>query len=302
MERFDKVMLNYSGGYDSLTAAIVLAGKAKAIHLVTFKVLTGIFTGLSAKNLKKLRKDFPDVEFVHKVVDIRDVQEKMLSGFAENCMKYRDKWASLGLWCCTCQLSMRAASIIYCLENGITWCADGSTKSEYHHASHKVEFINKIRELYSEYGLRFFNPVYDFERDPRDFLKRKGYTVGIEVFSVKKIQPFCFFTFFSLVRQMASPDATPEKVVAEYVGSMIPVMRKTVDEDLEEKGIDKSSIKKTDLTEEDFIRYSPPKQMKISRHKWSALVLWIVVSPFYFLFDLTVCILYHKGKTPRERR
>ncbi|MDD4956418.1 MAG: hypothetical protein PHH49_01735 [Candidatus Omnitrophica bacterium] len=303
MRNIDKVMLNFSGGYDSLTAATVLAGKAKEVHLVTFRVLTEVFLGLSRSNLAHLEREHPDTKFVHKIVDIRGVQKKLLEKYPENCASFGSEWSPLGMWCCTCQLSMRAASILYCLEHGITVCADGATRAEYHHSSHKVGFINAIRGLYHGYGLEFINPIYDLNVKTRKYLKDKGYRTGFEVFSTKYIQPLCWFTFFSNLRQRVSPAATREGTVAKYVEMMMPVIRGVVEDGIKKRGMDIAAPGgekrcPADLLEEEYV----PSDAEVKTVSRTALCLRMIFAPFYIIFNWLVRRRYLEGRERGEFR
>lgn len=298
--KYDKVMLNFSGGDDSLTAAYVLAGQTRELHLVTFKVLSEMFLSLAKVNLEKLREDFPDTKIIHQTVDMRPVQRKVFHSYFEYCDEFSRKWAPIGRWCFSCQLSMRAASVPYCIRNGIKVCADGSTKAEYYHASHKAKIVNREKKLMAGYGIRFIVPVYDFPEETRSFLKRKGYKIGREIYAVKSTQPFCFFTFFQVVRQKASRSETPEDAVVEYLDRITPDLKAVIDGELDALGIDRESIRPVELPDDFFVSGEGIDHMDLEG-KYLALALKFLLTPAYFLFDMVICFICRVRKIFRRR-
>lgn len=302
MEKCEKIALNYTGGYDSLTAAITLAPRTKELHLLTFIPYGEKFQFLSTRNLEKLKKDFSGTVIIHKVIDNRSLQKRILRDFPQRCMEFGADWAPLGVWCCTCQLAIRTGSLIYCIENGITSCADGSGRDQYFHSSHKVRVINSIKALYGEYGVKFITPIYDLDIDKRDLLKKKGYIVGVDVLGVSKtIQPFCFFGIFGPLRQMASDHRTDEGTIADYVDSKIGELRKMIDEHLKENGIERSSLKKIELSEEDILKGGAQSEQRMPKNKAFIRILFKLASPFYLLFNYFVKSMYIRDKR-REKR
>ncbi|MDD3089029.1 MAG: hypothetical protein PHT95_03700 [Candidatus Omnitrophica bacterium] len=286
--KYDKVMLNFSGGYDSLAAAIILAPEAAELELVTFRVLTSTAHRLAKRNVTRLIKEFPGTKITHKTIDVRDVQKKLLSGFSSFADKYSAEWAPMGLWCCSCQLTMRAASIIYCARNGIKYCADGATRMEYYHSSHKIKVINQVKDLFAEYGIEYFNPVYDFPDDTEDLLRKKGYRTGIEIFAMKTIQPLCWVAFFSNIRQQASPLGTPETIVASYVRDMVPRMRELIDLRLKEKGKSGMDAGSGGSVRIEYIGGKPEGKGINSAHEALAGTLKTLFWPVYAVFGSVV--------------
>ena len=202
MIKYDKIAVSYSGGYDSLVAAIETAAVTKEVHLVTYRTYSTVLVKNSKRNVENLRKKFPDVKFIHTIIGVKKIHRKMLTDFVDACIDYRKKGVdSKGMWCCACHMGMRTALLIYCLENNIPACVDGAIRSQSFFSSSNPKVINKIKKLYAEYGIKFLNPIYDLEIDKREFLKEKGYTVGYDVFGVSKtIQPFCFFGLGPIVK------------------------------------------------------------------------------------------------------
>jgi hypothetical protein len=294
-EKYDKVMLNFSGGDDSLTAAYVLAGVSKELYLVTFKVFSETLLSLSKVNLEKLRRDFPDTKITHEILDMRPVQRKVLRSYFDSCEEFSRKWAPIGRWCFSCQMSMRVASVSYCLKNGIKVCADGAIKAEYFHASHKVAVVNREKKLFAGYGIRFVVPVYDFPEETRVFLKRKGYRIGREIYALKSTQPFCFFTFFQVVRQRAHRSATPEDVVAEYFDRIMPDLKNVIDGELDAFGIAKSQISPIGLPADFFVSAEGINHAEL-HGKPAAVILKFLLMPVYALFDLVIYLICQARK------
>ena len=286
--RLDRVMLNFSGGYDSLATAVILAPCVEQLDLVTFRLLNEKAIFLAKRNVDKLKSEFPDTRIIHSVVDARDAQRELLAGFSQAVEGFSAAWAPMGLWCCTCHLAMRTASILYCVRKNIRYCADGAARKEYHHSSHKISVINQMKDLFSEYGIEYLNPVYDFPGWVKDFLRGRGYKVGIEVFSMKTTQTFCWVSFFSNIRQQSSPSATPENVVAVYVRGMIPRVRALIDRKLREKGFPAEGLRGMSPVQIDYVGGEAPWTGVSGTQKALSRILNVLFWPVYKVFNAVV--------------
>ena len=180
----EALALLFSGGTDSLCAAALMARRYREIHLLTFDRYGFHEIERSSLGAQRLRDRFPEVHFEHRIIKI----DRLFTHLAfKNYLERLRKFGLMMLQNCTfCALANNFRALSYCLEKGNKVVADGATRELQFLPSHMEKPIQRMRELYAEYGIEYLTPVYDFdiprEIDFFDKLKmEKDGDKGVEV-------------------------------------------------------------------------------------------------------------------------
>lgn len=159
-KRKEEVALLFSGGSDSTLAAYLLCNQFKRVHLVTYTHSYQFGTEGSKVNAKKLEERFGKDKITHKIIDIDKLWSKIYySTYRLDLKKYGLYITACG--CGACKLAMHTQTIVYNLENGIRFAADGANQesSSFFPAQMK-EVIETMNMFFNEYGITYENPVY----------------------------------------------------------------------------------------------------------------------------------------------
>jgi len=150
----------FSGGTDSTLTAALLAKEYTEVHLITFDRL-GIFeVKNSEKNYIRLKKKYPETQFIYHVIDFNEVFKKISY---KNYIKNLTKYGFMNLSTCgLCKLSMHIAMIAYCLDNKIKYVSDGANRGMEIFPAQMDIIIEKLRDFYDSYGISYTNPVFDY--------------------------------------------------------------------------------------------------------------------------------------------
>lgn len=246
----------FSGGFDSTITAIHLAQVYDCIHLVTYKNhgLTGVWR--SSIHATELAERHGKDRVIHFRDDIRPIHRRMLKGFFDDYWEYC-KGAAPGIMCLSCKIAMHIRTIIYCLEHGITQSCDGAQRAQSSHPEMMVGVLNALRELYAHYGIRYFNPIYDFgfTDDKIKYLRERGYTIGMMVGQASKsVQPMCWVGPFSTVWHFSAP--YQQEDMERYVRDKTPYAIALIDELLKEKGmVDRIPAQPRNIEPDDILEY-----------------------------------------------
>ncbi|MDD5281762.1 MAG: hypothetical protein PHC37_02375 [Candidatus Omnitrophica bacterium] len=157
--------LLYSGGTDSTLTACLAAKQFDKVHLITYRRF-GLFSITNPLiNVKKLKDKFGEDKFTHTTISIDKLFKKVsYENFLANLIKYR---LSLLSTCGLCKLTMHIRTIIYCLRNNITYACDGANQGMYFFPDQMDGVINETKKMYLNFGINYFNPVFEFE-GPQD--------------------------------------------------------------------------------------------------------------------------------------
>jgi hypothetical protein len=202
----EEVSLLFSGGWDSTLAAYKLCERFRKVHLLTYYHSNSAFTENSKVNVNKLRNKFGRDKIVHRIIDIDQLKEKLYHG------TWRQDRKKYGLFlinceCSACRIAMFARTIIYNLENNISYLAAGEVETAPLHViaglSDKLDEL-KI-ELCNDFGIVYLKPVY-YEKNPHKRLFEFG-LIDTEVKHIKfpyeylfhETQPTCYIGPFSFI-------------------------------------------------------------------------------------------------------
>jgi hypothetical protein len=151
----------YSGGTDSTCTAALMAGDFSRIHLLTFYQGSKKHPCGINNNIHSLERKFPQHKFIHKIIPTTKLV-KFIS--YQHYFRYLCKYQWLVLSTCGfTTLSWHINAIVYCLNNHIETVADGLTKELMHFPGHMDAVIEIFRKLYGEFGIKYINPVREWE-------------------------------------------------------------------------------------------------------------------------------------------
>lgn len=208
----NEVAVMFSGGIDSLLAAVVLQEKFDKVHLITFDkgyLEFGIKNNLP--NVEKLKGTYGDQKFINKIINIKKILRNVS---VRTILRDRKKYEMEVVWCVGCRLAMNTGGLIYALENNLYGFADGSNRQQVPSEDNLIgtaenfpSVVDRLKEFASQYHVDFLTPVYDFgtREERREKLKELGFHIdylsldyekGIKGMMTKDIfsrsQPMCF--------------------------------------------------------------------------------------------------------------
>jgi hypothetical protein len=156
----------FSGGTDSVYAATLLAKVYDRIRLVTYDRIGFHNVENSAYRARMLKLRYGNEVFSHEIINI-DKEFKKLSSKHHFSDFFKYGFYVL-LNCGVCKLTMAWRTVIYCLDNGIKYVSDGSGQEMLSDPSQNVLIVKEMRELYQEYGIQYFTPVFDSPCEERE--------------------------------------------------------------------------------------------------------------------------------------
>lgn len=154
----------FSGGTDSTLAAARILEDHKKVTLLTFNPSFLFFIGNSRKHAQKLMETCGTHRVSHIIIDIREVFEVIFTrNFWHDIKKYGP--GMVVQLCHGCRLAMYTQSIIYNLEHGIKYIADGSIRKQSTTPEQMECVIESNRKFYKEkFGIIHFSPIYEEDK------------------------------------------------------------------------------------------------------------------------------------------
>ncbi len=161
-----ELIIQFSGGIDSLYAAHKLAGQYDRLHLLTFdKGYLHFFLKANQANVDLLKKIHGPDKIVQRLIDIRPLFKEMaVKSFRETSEFFGNEIA----WCVPCRASMALGSIIYALENEIPEFTDGANWEQAPDgekmlvtADNYPEFLEVVRDFAASYRVGYKPLIYD---------------------------------------------------------------------------------------------------------------------------------------------
>jgi len=195
-----EVVIQFSGGIDSLYAAHYLASKYDRIHLMTFnKGYLHFALKANQANINLLKSLHGEDKFVYSFIDIKDLFKEMaVKAYKETKSQYGNEIA----WCVPCRASMMLRSIIYALENEIPEFTDGANWEQAPDgervlvtADNYPEFLEVIKNFAREYKVGYLPVLYDLNtrKERRDELLGLGAKIDFNSLDRKKKSIFDIF-------------------------------------------------------------------------------------------------------------
>lgn len=208
----NEMIVQFSGGIDSLYAAHYLASRYDRVHLLTFdKGYLHLFLKANLSNVGLLKKLHGEDKIVHSLLDIRPLFKELgVKNYAET----RDAFGNEIAWCVPCRASMALGSILYALEHEIPAFTDGANWEQAPDgekvlvtADNYPEFLEVIKAFAAAYKISYLPLIYELNtrQERRDELLALGAKIDFNsldrprksVFDVfrkaffKRAQPMC---------------------------------------------------------------------------------------------------------------
>lgn len=234
----------FSGGLDSTLVAAHLAERFRHVHLVTYSMGRGLrFMGNSRYHVRELQQILGEDRFTHHIVDNARLFRQVRKGFVHDYVEYCDNKAPF-IYCLACKLAMHAHSIIFCLENGLNYWADGAIEAQNDRPEMMPSVLKFLEEFYGAYGIEFSSPIYYFgsRDDERRELLKKGFTLGLRTGDLHKtVQPLCIpGAVYAYWHYSAYPK---EEDVLRFAQSKLPLLKSLVREHFERSGTVPEAVK-----------------------------------------------------------
>lgn len=205
------IALLFSGGADSMSAAVYYLKAGDRVKMVTFDNGAERKFENSKKTADIIKKKFPG-----KVSWIMKDSSVLFKKIGVDKIKEDVKKYEASLVCCSCKLAMLAEMIVYCRKNNIKVIADGFNKNQLYYPEQLPEYMEPAGELTRKYGITYEHPIYGLSRAKRDALILSA---GI---NAKPSQASCLFAF-NRVRNKRVGEYTKSKIslVAKYINREI---------------------------------------------------------------------------------
>lgn len=157
----NKIAVLFSGGIDSSLVACIAADQAEEVHLITCITQCIIAPDNMDDRIKVLKKKFPKVKFIHKIISAEKVLKRMWNSFfVEDLIRY----GSYRTYpCANCKLSMHIRGIAYCLDNSINKVFCGANVMMSFNPEQNYKGIKILKEFYKRYGIDYDAPVFWYE-------------------------------------------------------------------------------------------------------------------------------------------
>jgi predicted subunit of tRNA(5-methylaminomethyl-2-thiouridylate) methyltransferase len=267
----------FSGGIDSLLAAVLLLKEYDKVHLVTFdKGYLEFGVKNNIPNVDRLKKAFGEDRITHQVIDIKDLHKRIsVSSFFKDRKDYNTEIR----WCVGCRLSMNIGALIFSLENGLVGYADGSNREQIPAeanltgtAENFPSIVNGAKLFAQGYGAHFLTPTYEFgsRENRREKLRELGFEIDYlsqdhskkisgmmnkEV--MKRSQPMCFSGWLIHWKRnlLGKPVEQNESMTVDYVAmKQQSVVRDVVKDYFKDKGVDVDALVENRKKNIDMIR------------------------------------------------
>jgi len=180
----NEVAVMFSGGIDSLLAAVLLQQTFDKVHLITFD--TGYLEfGVknNIPNVERLKAQFGEDRIRHEIIGIKNLV-KRIGGM--NTRGDRKKYNLETRWCVRCRLGMNTGGLIYALEHNLVGYADGSNREQIPSevnltgtAENYPSIVDRNKKFAADYAVQFLTPTYEF--GSREERRRKLDELGFEI-------------------------------------------------------------------------------------------------------------------------
>ena len=176
MSKPKQILVHFSGGSDSTLVAGMMAEKYDLVHMITYNRFS--FRGVKDSQIHF--KALCDIYGEHKFKRIPNYPiGKWYEAISTvDKLYYIKKYKTASsLPCGPCKLSFHWHSIIYCLDNNISFIADGTVPymDLYPDQNRKI-LTDKLRKFYKHFGIEYLTPVYEIGEQVEQKLYDKGIT------------------------------------------------------------------------------------------------------------------------------
>jgi hypothetical protein len=261
----NEVAVMFSGGIDSLLAAVLLVQTYDKVHLVTFdKGYLEFGVKNNIPNVERLKTQFGADRIHHEIVDLKKVVKRIAY---KKLRKDRKKYNLETRWCVGCRLGMNTGGLLYALEHNLVGYADGSNREQIPSdanltgtAENYPSIVNRNKNFAAEYAVHFMTPTYEF--GGREERRRKLSELGFDIDflsldttkklsglmtkqATKRSQPMCFSGWIIHWKRnlLGKPVEQNEEMTVDYVANkQAKVVREVIRDYFVEKGMDVDQI------------------------------------------------------------
>ena len=161
VEANSDIVVLFSGGTDSTLAAALCAEKFRKVRLVTYSRMGIASVENSRINAESLMEKFGKEKISHEIINVDELFKHISY---ENFLKNLFKHGFMNLSTCgLCKLSMHVRTVKYCVDNEVKFVCDGANSGMTMFPDQMKPVIEKLQEMYKLFGIRYENPVFDFD-------------------------------------------------------------------------------------------------------------------------------------------
>jgi hypothetical protein len=263
----NEVAVMFSGGIDSLLAAVLLLQTYDRVHLITFdKGYLEFGVKNNIPNVERLQAQFGVDRVHHEIIDLKKVVKRIAY---KKLRKDRKKYNLETRWCVGCRLGMNTGGLLYALEHNLVGYADGSNREQIPSDSNLTgtaenypSIVNSNKNFAADYGVNFLTPTYEFgsREDRRRKLAELGFDIDfLSLDTTKKLsglmtkqatkrsQPMCFSGWIIHWKRnlLGKPVEQNEEMTVDYVvNKQAKVVGEVIRDYFVEKGMDIDQIVK----------------------------------------------------------
>ncbi len=257
----NEVAVMFSGGIDSLLAAVLLLQTYDKVHLITFdKGYLEFGVKNNIPNVDRLKAKFGADRVHHEIIDLKKVVKRIAY---KKLRKDRKKYNLETRWCVGCRLGMNTGGLLYALEHALVGYADGSNREQIPSeanltgtAENYPSIVNRNKKFAAEYGVHFLTPTYEYGSREERRLKLGDLGFDIDFLSLdttkklsglmtkqatKRSQPMCFSGWIIHWKRnlLGKPVEQNEAMTVDYVANkQAHIVREVIRDYFAEKGMD----------------------------------------------------------------
>jgi len=261
----NEVAVMFSGGIDSLLAAVLLQQKYDKVHLLTFdKGYLEFGVKNNQPNVERLKATYGADRISHEIVDLKDVVKRIA---VKKILKDRKKYNLETRWCVGCRMGMNTGGLLYALEHNLIGYADGSNREQVPSdanltgtAENYPSIVNRHKNFAMEYAVHFITPTYEYgtREERRTKLKELGYDIDflstdaskklsglMTKEAMKRSQPMCFSGWIIHWKRnlLGKPVEQNEQMTVDFIAQkQAGIVREVIRDYFKEKSRDVEAI------------------------------------------------------------
>jgi hypothetical protein len=162
--RYGDVAVSFSGGLDTTLGVVLMLEHFERVHLNIYCNGYCLRAHSPHGRVEQLRNRFGRERIVSTTSATRDLMDRILGAYSTDLRRT----GSPLIFDLCCRFGMEIATLLYCLENGISYAADGINCAQPVIFMLEPEYIRMANAFMAEYKVQFLHPVYHFgDRDQR---------------------------------------------------------------------------------------------------------------------------------------
>lgn len=209
-----RAVLLFSGGRDSSAVAAAFCNAFPQSQLHLLLIDNGLLSRLESTERQAclLADIFPETDIIFSTKRVSQMMRKV--GMQQVESDFTKHGFSTLLICLGCKFIMNFSAARYAQEQGIEIVMDGYANRQHKYPEQTEEFMSRVRSFYSEIGLKYLSPLYDFLTD-KELVNQVLREMGVYI---AKQEPICMWAdSFST--------AKPEEII-RYTEKALVLIRK----------------------------------------------------------------------------